>query len=1085
MNLVALALRRPISMLVLVVATVIIGLIAASRMPRDIFPDLGVPVLYVAQPYAGMDPAQMEGFLVSYYEYHFLFITGIEHVESKSIEGTALIKLQFHPGTDMSRAMAETVSYVNRARAYMPPGTVPPFVMRFDEGSVPVGNLVFSSETLDLKELEDAALFKVRPLLSTLPGVSALVPFGGAPRTVVIRADPDRLRAYNMAPDELVAALAAGNAISPSGNVRIGDKMPIVPVNSVAQDISRFRDIPIRADGNRTIFMRDVASIADSTDVQTSYALVNGRRTVYIPVTKRADASTLDVVRLVKQNMDHFQSVLPAGATVEYRFDQSPYVIRAISGLSEEGLLGAALTGIMVLLFLRDWRSALVVVLNIPLAILAALAGLWLTGQTVNLMTLGGLALAVGILVDEATVTIENIHSHLHHGQPGPAWKGASFVARAARDATSETTVPRMLAMLCVLAVFIPTLFMRGSAKNLFIPLALSVGFSMVASYILSSTFVPAMAIWLVHPRPPQSIAHRPSAFERFRARYDRFAHGIARGRLAVIPIYLAAAGLAIFLVGRTLGREIFPIVNSGQMLVRLHAPAGTRLERTEEIAQAALNAVAREVGPDKIDITLAFVGVHSSSYPVNAIFLWTAGPEDAVLQFKFKAAANVSIDKLQERLRSALPGALPGVQVSFEPSDIISRVMSFGAPTPIELAVSGPDFATSRPYAEHLAEVVRKIPTLRDVHIQQELQYPAVRVNIDRQRAGVLGVTATDVSRSLVEATSSSRLTNANFWADPVSGVAYRVQVQVPPQRMDSIEQVRNVPIGHRGDLQLSLRSVADVTEGSVPGEYDRYNMQRMLTVSANVHGEDLGRAAARVRRAMIEAGDPPRGITVSLRGQVEPMRDMFGGMNIGLGAAIVVIFMLLTFYFQSWRLALAVVLTVPAVVLGVAVALWLTRTTLNVESFMGTIMAIGVAVANAILLITFAERRRVAGDALVDAAAHGASGRLRPILMTTCAMVVGMIPMSLGVGGGGSQTAPLGRAVIGGLLGGVVATLLILPAAFALLQKQRSHKTASIDPDDPEGRYYIPADAHPAHVQVLADGGVMDQSVDPGAIP
>src|SRR6201985_214431 len=438
-NLVSFALRRPISLLMAIVATALMGFLALGRMARDIFPDLGVPVLYVAQPYGGLDPGQMEGFIVSYYEYHFLFITGIEHVESKSIQGVGLIKLQFHPGTNMAQAVAETVSYVDRARAFMPTGTLPPFVMRFDGGSVPVGDLVFSSRTKTVAELQDAALFKVRPLFATLSGVSAPPPFGSSQRTIVINADPGKLRAYNMSPDEVVQALSAGNTINPSGNVEIGDVMPMVPVNSVVGDFKGLNNIPIRSHGTQTIFIRDVGSVEDGADIQTGYALVNGRRTVYIPVTKRADASTLAAVQAVTTKLPRFQSVLPDDVEVSYQFDQSPYVTRAIQGLLVEGALGAVLTGLMVLIFLRDWRSSLVVVLNIPLAILASVTALWVSGQTINIMTLGGLALAVGILVDEATVTIENIHTHLAHGRS---------LARAASEATAETTLPRFLAML-------------------------------------------------------------------------------------------------------------------------------------------------------------------------------------------------------------------------------------------------------------------------------------------------------------------------------------------------------------------------------------------------------------------------------------------------------------------------------------------------------------------------------------------------------------------------------------------------------------------------------------------------------------
>src|SRR6202047_137924 len=484
MNLVAFALRRPITILVLAIAVMMTGLLGIERMPRDVFPNLGVPVLYVAQPYGGMDPAQMEGFIVNYYEYHFLYITGIEHVESKSIQGVGLIKLQFHPGTNMAQATAETVAYVDRARAFMPTGTVPPFVMRFDGGSVPVGDLVFSSKTKTVAELQDAALLKVRPLFPTLPGASAPPPFGSSQRTILVRLDPDKLRSYNMSPDEVVQALGAGNTVSPSGNVRIGDLMPMVPVNSVVGDFKGLNNIPIRSHATQTIFIRDVGSVEDGADVQA-----------------------------VKASLPRFQSVLPDDVKVSYQFDQSPYVTRAIQGLFVEGALGAVLTGLMVLLFLRDWRSSLVVVLNIPLAILASVTALWVSGQTINIMTLGGLALAVGILVDESTVTIENIHTHLAHGRS---------LARAASEATAETTLPRFMAMLCILAVFIPAFFMTGAAHNLVVPLALAVGFSMVASYLLSSTFVPVLSVWMLR-NPNRHHTPQGTSFDRLRARYDQF----------------------------------------------------------------------------------------------------------------------------------------------------------------------------------------------------------------------------------------------------------------------------------------------------------------------------------------------------------------------------------------------------------------------------------------------------------------------------------------------------------------------------------------------------------------------------------
>jgi multidrug efflux pump subunit AcrB len=1050
MNPVSFALRRPITVLVLVLATALTGILAVQRMPRDIFPDLGVPVLYVAQPYGGMDPAQMEGFLVNYYEYHFLYINGVEHVESKSIQGAALIKLQFHPGTNMAAAMAETVSYVNRARAFMPVGTVPPFVMRFDAGSVPVGDLVFADETgkLGLKDLQDAALFRVRPLFATLPGVSAPPPFGGSPRAVVIHTDPDKLRAYNMSPDEVVQALVKGNAISPSGNVRFGDMIPMVPVSSVVTNVQRLGDVPIRSQGTRTIFIRDIGFVEDSADIDTGYALVNGRRTVYIPVTKRADASTLSVVSLVKDSLPKFQAVLPPGVKVSYQFDQSPYVTRAIMGLTEEGALGAILTGLMVLLFLRDWRSAAVVVVNIPLSILAAAVALWASGETVNLMTLGGLALAVGILVDEATVVIENVHAHRRRG---------STLREAAYEGTMETRVPNFLAMLCILAVFIAAFFMQGAAHNLFVPLALAVGFAMIASYLFASTLVPVLLIWLLREEDAHAAASE-RRFERWRERYRSFTARIVARRWMVVSSYLVVAVLLIVVAGGTLGREIFPVVDAGQFAVRMRAPAGTRIEETEKLAKKVLDIIGREVGPDNVAISLGFVGVQNAAYPVNTIHLWTSGPEEAMLQIQLGTKTAIGVAKLKDRLRTILPEELPGIRLSFEPSDIVSRVMSFGAPTPIEVAVSGPDFAKSRQFAETVRDALGAVPSLRDLGFAQELDYPAVKVDIDRQIAGMLGVTADQIGRSLTEATSSSRFTVPNFWPDPRSGIGYQVQVEVPPPRMNSLEEIRNLPIGRAQDNQINLRNVADIAQGTVLGEYDRYNMQRMLTLGANLGGEDMGRVADRVAQVIEKIGPPPQGVSVALRGQVVPMREMFSGLGMGLVVAVVAIFLLLAANFQSFRLSFAVMLTIPSVIAGVAVALRITGTTLNIQSLMGAVMAIGVAVANAILLVTFAERSRIEGAAAKDAAIAGASGRLRPILMTSCAMIGGMLPMAIGLGDGGAQTAPLGRAVVGGLIGATFATLVVVPAVFALLQANQTRRSVSLHPQDRAGFDFRP---------------------------
>ncbi len=1033
------------TVIVLVVAVLLAAALALQRMPRDIFPPLGIPTIYVAQPYGGMDPAQMEGYLTYYYEYHFLYITGIEHVESKSIQGAAIMKLQFYPGTDMNQAMAETVGYVNRARAFMPPGTVPPFITRFDAGSVPVGNLVFTSDTATVAQMQDAALNRVRPLFATLPGVSAPPPFGGSARTILVNVDPERLRSYNMSPDEIVGAITRANLISPSGNMQVAGKYPMVPLNSVVRNIKDLEAVPIRTGTYPTVFVRDVGTVTDGSDVVTSYALIDGRRTVYVPVTKRADASTLTVVDLVKENLPRFQAAVAENIKVSYQFDQSPYVTRAITGLTFEGALGAILTGIMVLLFLRDWRTSLIVVANIPLAIMGAVAALWLTGFTINIMTLGGLALAIGVLVDMSTVVVENVHTHI---------AGGKRAARAVVDSGREVALPLLIAMLCVLAVFVPSLFMVGAARAMFLPLSLAVGSAMVGSYLLSSTLVPVVSAWLLRGHEQPRGAPADARFARFQRRYAGAAERIVRWRWPIVAAYVVASALAIGVVGRGLGTEIFPKVDTGQLQVRLRAPTGTRVDDTEQVALRALDVVADTVGRDKVEITLAFLGVHAPNYPINLIYLWNGGPEEGVLQVQLKPGSGVDTEALKETLRKRFAEFLPGVSFSFEPADIVSQVMSLGASTPIEVAVSGPNLAANREFATRVRDRLAQVPALRDVQFGQSLDYPTLDVNVSRERAGLMGIQMQEVSRSLVAATSSSRFVVPNYWADPNSGIAYQIQVQIPQATMSSVEQLESIPVANASGQPVLLGSVANVTPGTAPGQYERYNMERMITVTANLQG-DLGTVASQVRTALAELGAPPARVSVALRGQVVPLEQMQSGLQTGLVLAVVLIFLLLAANFQSLKLSLVVVSTTPAVIAGVVLALWLTRTTLNIQSFTGAIMAVGVAVANAILLVTLAERSRVAGSDAAAAAVDGAQSRLRPILMTSLAMIAGMLPLALGLGEGSEQTAPLGRAVVGGLAAATLATLFVLPAVFAVVQRRAHRRSASLDPDDPSGEH------------------------------
>ncbi len=1056
--------------MVAMVAIALGSALAVWRMPVDIFPRLNLPVIYVCQPYGGMDPAQMEGYLAYYYEYHFLYITNIEHVESRNVQGMSLMKLAFHPGTDMAQAMAETIGYVNRARAFMPPGTVPPFVMRFDTGSVPVGYLVFSSDTRSIGEIQDLALNQVRPMFAALPGVSAPPPFGGNQRTIVVTVDPERLRALDMTPDDVVNALGQSNAISPSGNLPLDGKYPFVPVNSVVRDIADLENVALRAGRQSPVYIRDVGYVQDTADYPVGYALVNGHRSVYINVTKRADASTLSVVKTVKAALPDMQKNVPADIHISYEFDQSPYVTGAIWGVVGEGALGAVLVGLMILVFLRDWRSAIIVLINIPLALMAAVIALWLSGQSINLMTLGGLALAIGILVDEATVEIENIHTQMDH---------APSIAKAVRMGNAQTAIPRLLAMVCILAVFISSFFMEGAPRSMFVPLSLAVAFSMVASYLLSSSLVPVLSVWFLRHAPmypAHSVCREEAAhgvcrihfFDRLRVGYERALARVVQFRWGVLAAYLVICGAVIWCLGPRLGREIFPTIDTGQFRLRLRAPEGTDINRTEQTVLKSLEVIKTAAGADNVALSLGYLGSIPSAYPVNGVFQWMRGPEDAVMWVALKPGSGIRIEQFKEDLRGKLAKAQPEVQFSFEPADIVDQVMSFGSSTPVEVAVSGPDFAQTRPFAAKLQSELAAIPALRDLHVVQSLDYPTLQVDVDRRKAGTMNVTPTDVSRSLAEATSSSRFTAPSYWVDPKKGISYQVQVEVPrpvvrkPRGIEPISSVADllmVPVKQNSAGQVLVRDVATIVPGTMPGEIDRYNMRRQVSMTANIAGSDLGRVSRAVSAAIARAGDPPTGAKVEIRGQIPPLNEMLGGLGIGLGLAIVIIFLLLAANYQSWRLSLVTVSTAPAAIAGVVIMLFATGTTLNIQSFIGAIMAVGVAMANAILLVTFAESRRRRGDGILGAAVDGAGSRLRPILMTTCAMMAGMLPMALAFGESGQQNAPLGRAVIGGLAAATAATLLILPSIFALMQSRATTASASLDPEDPESAFYARA--------------------------
>jgi multidrug efflux pump subunit AcrB len=1096
MNPIVFALRHPVTIIVGVVALLAGSAWALTKMRVDIFPPLNQPVIYVCQPYGGMTPGQMEGLLTNYYEFHFLYVNGVEHLESRNIQGMTQIKVYFHPDTDMAQAMAETVAAVNRARYMMPPGTVPPFVMRLDTGTAAVGFLVLSSETESIKDIQDMATLRVRPTFANIPGVSSPPAFGGNQRAVVVSVNPDELRKQGLTLEQITDAVSNGNPTTPGGVLKVGDQQLLVDSNVMvgANPKVELGSVPVKL-GPHPILLRDVATIEDAADLTTGYVLVNGKRSVYMLITKRAEASTVTVVNNLKAALPRMRQSVPEDVHIDFAFDQSPIVTEAVWGVVSEGTIGALLTGLMVLIFLRDWRSVIVVVLNIPIALCAAIFALWVTGQTVNLMTLGGLALAVGILVDEATVEVENIHTQMTR---------FDSVARAVRRGNQDTAVPRLLAMLCILAVFIPSFFMEGAAHELFVPLSLAVGFSMIASYFLSSTFVPVTCVWLLKPVHTHAIAKR-TFVSRIQDAYEKIVARIVYHRRLTFVLYFFVGGSTVLLIYSQLGTAIFPPTDKGQFLLRMKAPSGTRIERTEELVREATKLIKEELGAENVIATVGYIGNMPTNYPVQAAYQWTSGPEECLLKVSLKTDTGQRIEEQKERLRAKLDNGLkawlvarwkedglkqelidarlPGMRLSFEPGDLVSEVMSFGSPTPVEVQISGSTMPINLAFAKTLRERLLQNPDLRDVQIGPTQDYPTIDVGIDRSRAATMGLTARDVGYNLISATASSRYMTPIYWRDPAFGQAYIVQVQIPPPEISSPNEIGIIPIrgatqpvlhstmpepaviatngtrdttGVAGNNTVYLRDVAFIRETVSPEEVHRYNLRRSVSITANVATQDLGKVRQAVLKSIAETGEPPRGVTVDVRGQLKTLDIVQTSLAKGLVTAVFAIFLLLTAYFQSIRLSLVSVSAVPATLLGVGLMLWVTRTTLNLQSFMGAIMALGVAVANAILLVTFAERARLTHGGSVRAAVEGGRSRLRPILMTSCAMIAGMVPMAVGLGAGGDQTSPLGRAVIGGLAASTLATLFILPAIFAIVQRKASVAAASMDPDDPHSNMY-----------------------------
>lgn len=1048
MNLIRLALRKPISILVLVAGLFFFGILAIRDIKVDILPKMNLPVIYIAHPFGGYTPTQMETYFAKQYINILLFANGVKSIETKNIQGLTLMKLTYYEGTNMAQAAAELGALSNRIQAIFPPGSNPPFIIRFDASSLPVGQLVLSSPVRSNNELQDLANIYVRSSFTSIPGLLAPAPFGGNVRAIEINVDPELLRAHSLTPDQIVEAIRLNNQTAPSGNVRIGDKNYLTPTNNTLKEIKDFENIPLFKGGVQNLYLRDVAKVVDGADVTSGYALINGKRSVYVSIAKSADASTWDVVNNLKKNLPRIQSTLPEDVKLSYEFDQSVYVISAVTSLVTEGAIGAILTGLMVLLFLGDRRAALIVILTIPTSVIAGVMFLKLFGQTINIMSLSGLALAIGILVDESTVTIENIHQHFAMGKPK---------AVAIWDACREIALPKLLILFCILAVFAPAFTMVGIPGALFLPLALAIGFTMVVSFILSQTFVPVMANWLMKPHPVnEEHDAKLSRFDKFRNRFVSTVDRLMPARKFIGIAYLVGATLLAILFIENIGTDVLPRVNSSQFQMRLRAPIGTRLERTEERVQRVLKEIESMVGKEHLAISSVYVGQHPSLFSINPIYLFMAGPHEAVFQVSLKDYDG-DMNEFKDQVRAKIREVMPDAKLSFEPIELTEKVLSQGSPTPVEVRVVGRNKKVNEEYAKKLVAKLNEIDYLRDVQVAQPVEYPSLNINIDRTRAAQLGIDMNDISRSLIAATSSSRYTEKNIWVDEKGGFAYAVQVQVPLNQMQTEEDINAIPLLRNANRPV-LGDVATITPDITYGENDNLGATPFLSVTANVFDNDLGSAQEDVKRAIASLGEIPRGHIVEPVGLGKVLDETLSSLQGGLLVAVVVIFLMLAANFQSFKVSFVVLTAVPAVVLGSLLLLVLTGSTLNLQSYMGIIMSVGVSIANAVLLVTNAEQiRRRTGDAM-GAAREAVSLRLRPIIMTSVAMIAGMLPMAIGHGEGADQVSPLGRAVIGGLLFSTLAVLIILPLIFSWVQGKTSVASVSLDPTDSESKFYTP---------------------------
>ncbi len=1048
MWIVALALRRPYTFIVMALVIIILTPITVLMMPTDIFPEINIPVVSVLWFYTGMAPQEMADRIVTNSERGITTtVNNIEHMESQSVSGLGIIKIYFRPGTDIQTAIAQVTAISQTSVRSLPPGTTPPLVISYSASTTPIIQLGLSSKTLPEQQLFDLGQNFLRTPLATIQGAATPYPYGGKIRQIQVDLDMPKLQSYGLAPIDIVNALNAQNLILPTGTTKLGPLEYNVEMNGTPATISELNDLPVRTTNGSTLYMRDVAHIRDGFAPQTNIVRQDGNRGALMSIYKNGKASTLQIVAGIKGIVPLAEQSLPPELKISALFDQSLFVRASIQGVLHEALLAAALTAVMILLFLGDWRPTIVIAVSIPLSIFCSIIALAAIGETLNIMTLGGLALAVGILVDDATVEIENIERNLAMGKE---------MRQAILDGAQQIAVPAFVSTLCICIVFVPMFFLAGVARFLFVPLAEAVSFAMLASYLLSRTLIPTLVMYIMRGHEhraggPKTFMGRfqrgfERKFEDFRRGYQALLETTIEHRGIFVTFFLAFCLLSLGLI-TYLGQDFFPQVDAGLLRLHVRARPGLRVEETARLCDEVEAELHRQMPGNEIQTILDNIGLPNSGINQSYSSAGSVGSSDAEILISLDPEHHQPTADHIRHLREVLPQRFPGVEFFFQPADIVTQILNFGLPAPIDVQVIGADMQSNYVIAQQIANKMRHVPGTADVHVQQLLSSPTLHMDLDRTRITQVGLNARDVAQSVLISLSGSFQTAPNFWLNPKNGVTYQMAVQSPQYRMTSLDDLMAVPVDSQQGPQL-LGNLVQVQPVARPAVVNHYNIQPVIDVYASTQDRDLGAVASATDQIIKQFdGHLPRGTHIVLRGQVSTMRSSFIGLGVGLLGAIVLVYLLIVINFQSWLDPFIIICALPGALAGICWFLLLTRTTLSVPSLTGSVMCMGVATANSILMVSFAREQMDEGMAAIPAAIAAGYTRMRPVLMTALAMVIGMVPMALGLGEGGEQNAPLGRAVIGGLLFATVATLFFVPSVFAIFHSRREARQARLD--------------------------------------